>query len=152
MAGWLSLVYASEQDADNWRSGCLDQPALRSLALPDCGRFPWGGPWECLGSLGPLRPRQMRETGLPQALASLKTAARAMSLAAEGGPAFAYTPGQQSRFQPLYPQGGSCFTVDQRPGGLVTSPDGRYGWLVWQPVECCVTPDAGPLPCLAPAP
>ena len=57
------LVYASELDSLNWRTGCRDlaNPATSAtLALPACALG--AGPL-CLGGWGLLVPRQMRDIG-----------------------------------------------------------------------------------------
>ena len=144
--GLPSLAYASEADLINWRTGCRDVLALGlSPGVPapfDPGNF--------LGRWGPLRPRQMRDIGLPPVLHSAKTAVRAMSIARDQLGTFPYAVDVQGKLQQLYPSRSACFGVGQRPlpgegDGQVpvrTSPDGRYGWIYWRRTSCCVGFDA----------
>jgi len=152
-------AYVSEFDLPNWRSGCGDE-AIAKLMLANqvtcsaetvadflnLGR-PFGsliGADACIGSWGPLFPRQMRERGLNPVAASAKTAYRAMSLARATFGALPFPLGLEGRMQQVYPTVSQCFTPGEPLPQLYTaraaqvSPNGVYGWVYWRPVTCCV--------------
>jgi hypothetical protein len=145
---WLPrLSYASELDMLNWRTGCRDLGDLVALApgpLPACVRG--GGPPACLGKWGLLRPRQMRDIGPTPLLYSAKTAVRAMSIARDQIGSFGFPVDTDGKLQQAYPVVSACFGVGQlplpqapaSPRPVLTSADGRYGWVYWRPATCCV--------------
>jgi len=132
-----SLVYASELDAFNWRTGCRDQHAALVPSLPLAGS---------LGQWGPLYPRQMRDLGTTPVVFSAKTAYRALSIAREQLASFFAPVDLAARMQQAYPAVSACFAVGEQPlPGPASSPqpveasvDGRYGWFYWRPVTCCI--------------
>lgn len=136
--GMPRLVYASELDAVNWRTGCRDvAPALAALAT---GAMPTVGAW------GALLPRQMRVIGPPPRLYSALTGVRAMSLARDQLGAFPFPVDTQGKMQQAYPVVSACFRVGRLPlptapaaaMPVEVSPDGRYAWVYWRPVVCCI--------------
>jgi len=102
----------------------------------------------CVGQWGPLRPRPMRDIGPLPVPYSAKTAVRAMSIAREQLGVFPFPVDTRGRLQQVYPQSSACFAVGQLPlpaapqsdRPVVTSPDGRYGWLYWRAASCCIGP------------
>jgi hypothetical protein len=153
-SGAARLVYASERDSFNWRTGCRDLNAASSPLV--------GQPWNCTGSVnansingvadgtclgawGALRPRQMRDIGPPPILYSAKTSVRAMSIARDQLGLFPYPVDVLGKLEQLYPSQSMCFQVGQLPlpefplgvPPVVTSPDGRYGWVYWRLTTCC---------------
>jgi hypothetical protein len=132
----LSLAYASEADAANWRTGCRDLLAIDSW-LPDrSGLRRWGA----------LYPRQMRDLGTPPVVYSAKTAYRALSVARDQLATFPFPVDLAARMQQGYPAVSTCFDVGEQPlpqapfsdRPVQTSAEGRYGWFYWRPVSCCV--------------
>ena len=145
--GAPALAYASEVDWFNWRTGCRDlaeATATSALSPLVCGADA-GNP-ACIGRWGPLRPRQMRDIGPGPVLHSAKTAVRAMSIAREQLGSFPYAVDTRGKLQQVYPAASACFAVGQIPlpqtpaaqRPVVTSADGRYGWIYWRPTSCCV--------------
>ncbi len=156
--GWSPLsprlVYASELDVFNWRTGCRD------LAAPGPGRWACapsidaigpangaaGADPACLGAWGPLYPRQMRDIGNTPLISSAKTALRAMSIAGEQLGRLSVPVDVQGRLQQVYPVRSACFEIGRSPLPQAPwsasppriSPDGRHAWIYWRPVSCCV--------------
>ncbi len=136
--GMPRLVYASELDAVNWRTGCRD--VASALAAIAAGSIPTVGAW------GALLPRQMRDIGPPPRLASALTGVRAMSLAREQLGVFPFPVDTQGKMQEAYPVVSACFRVGRLPLPTApaaampaeVSPDGRYAWVYWRPVVCCI--------------
>lgn len=152
-------AYLSEFDLPNWRTGCGDETIAKLMFANrvtcsaetvadflNLGR-PFGtliGADACIGSWGPLFPRQMRERGLNPVAASAKTAYRAMSLARASFGALPFPLGLEGRMQQVYPALSQCFTPGEplpqpyavRPARV--SPNGVYAWVYWRPVTCCV--------------
>ncbi len=136
--GMPRLVYASEFDALNWRTGCRD--GISALDAFAAGAMPMVGAW------GALLPRQMRDIGPPPLRYSALTGVRAMSLARDQLGAFPFPVDTQGKMQQAYPVVSACFRVGRLP--LPTAPasampaepssDGRYAWVYWRPVVCCV--------------
>ncbi len=145
LAGWSAvlptLVYASEADALNWRTGCRDQIGL---ALGQLAIAPGLGQW------GPLYPRQMRDLGTGAVVYSAKTAYRALSIARDQLAAFTAPVDLAAHMQQAYPVVSACFKIGEQPlpeattsaQPVSTSADGRYGWFYWRPVSCCVGLDS----------
>jgi len=135
------LVYASEADPLNWRSGCRDaaRPPLAALTQPGQGAT--------IGNWGPLYPRQMRDLGTTGAVYSAKTAYRALSIARDPLGSFKAPVDLAARMQQAFPVASACFAVGDQPlpedsnssQPVRTSADGRYGWFYWRPVTCCVS-------------
>lgn len=152
-------AYLSEFDLPNWRTGCGDETIAKLMFANrvtcsaetvadflNLGR-PFGTLIDadaCIGSWGPLFPRQMRERGLNPVAASAKTAYRAMSLARASFGALPFPLGLEGRMQQVYPALSQCFTPGEplpqpyavRPARV--SPNGVYAWVYWRPVTCCV--------------
>jgi hypothetical protein len=132
----LSLAYASEADAINWRTGCRDLLAIDAWPRDPSGLRGWGA----------LYPRQMRDLGTPPVLYSAKTAYRALSIARDQLATFPCPVDLAARMQQAYPAISACFDVGDQPlpqgansqRPVRTSEDGRYGWFYWRPVSCCV--------------
>lgn len=161
-------AYLSEFDVPNWRTGCGDEAIAKLMlanrvtcaaddvaAFLDLGR-PFGSliaQDACLGSWGPLYPRQMRERGLNPVAASAKTAYRALSLARTSFGAVPFPLGLEGRMQQVYPFVSQCFTPGEplpqiaaaRPARMSVD-HGVYGWVYWRPVTCCV-PKGGAAGC-----
>jgi len=133
------LAYASELDPINWRTGCRDLLAIDSWITP-------GGSRPELGRWGPLHPRQMRDLGTSPVVYSAKTSYRALSIARDQLATFPFPVDPAARMQQAYPAVSTCFAIGEQPlpeassseRPVQTSPDGRYGWLYWRPVSCCV--------------
>ncbi len=153
------LAYASEVDALNWRTGCRDKAnatLAAAFALACAANVDASGD-ACIGRWGPLRPRQMRDVGPVGPLYSAKTAVRAMSIARDQLGTFPFPVDGAGRLQQLYPSVSACFGVGDLPlpqPGFSTAPvrashDGRYVWLYWRKVGCCVGFGA-PAQCLVP--
>lgn len=131
-----ALAYASELDAINWRTGCRDLLAIDSWARNPSSLRGWGA----------LQPRQMRDLGTPPIVYSAKTAYRALSIARDQLATFPFPVDLAARMQQAYPTVSTCFDVGEQPlpeapfseRPVRTSADGRYGWLYWRPVTCCV--------------
>ncbi len=155
LPGAPALLYASELDWLNWRTGCRDiaDPASRvPVQSILCAAQPLGSPVGaasgagCIGQWGSLVPRQMRDIGPPPPLYSAKTAVRAMSLAREQLGLFPYPVDTGGKLQQVYPAVSACFPVGQlplpqlpgSPRPVVTSADGRYAWVYWRAAQCCV--------------
>jgi len=154
-----SLLYASEIDWQNWRTGCRDLAAVTArtgLAPLACAAGPEFAADNCIGRWGPLRPRQMRDIGPTPLLYSAKTAVRAMSLAREQLGLFPFPVDTQGKLQQAYPALSACFAVGQLPlpqlpwsaRPVSVSTDGRYAWIYWRQTTCCVGL-ATPAQCLA---
>jgi hypothetical protein len=132
-----ALVYASEFDALNWRTGCRDlaRPVVPGVAGADV-----------LGQWGPLYPRQMRDLGTSAVVYSAKTAYRALSIARDQLASFQAPVDLAARMQQAYPAVSACFAVGTQPlpdaahsaQPVQAATDGRYGWFYWRPVTCCV--------------
>jgi hypothetical protein len=142
------LAYASEFDALNWRTGCRDKTnsgLAAAFGLACAANFDASGD-ACIGRWGPLRPRQMRDVGPVGPLYSAKTAVRAMSIARDQLGTFAYPVDGAGRLQQVYPSVSDCFGVGELPlpqsgaslAPVRTSRDGRYAWLYWRKVGCCI--------------
>ncbi len=157
--GMPTLVYASEVDAFNWRTGCRDlaDPAIQVAALQwRCAAAAAAGfdagaaPPYCLGRWGLMVPRQMRDIGPTPPLYSAKTAMRAMSIAREQLGTLPYPVDAAGKLQQVYPAPSACFRVGQlplpqapdSPRPVVRSTDGRYAWLYWRRSSCCMGPGA----------
>lgn len=157
------LLYASEVDAFNWRTGCRDvnlSNTIRSngLTCSAAGLAGIGGDIvsqqvtsllgedACVGTWGPLYPRQMRTLGPSQITASALNAYRAMSNSAKVFQTMPYMFGMLGRMQLGYPQMSTCFRPGASPLTWQTkqkaSKDGKYAWVWWVPVTCCVSFDS----------
>lgn len=140
-----TLVYASELDALNWRTGCRDLTitnilqsnaftcsanALAGSANNLIGKLGGSNPISkyfegdlCLGAWGALFPRQMRDVGNVATVASAKTAYRALSVAktqfmASNNIKFAVN--TKGKMQQAYPAVSACFKPGDSP--LPTAP------------------------------
>lgn len=152
----MEMYYASETDFLHWRTGCRDVSLtnmLQSNAFT-CGlngvatlggrvNSPLGsliGADACIGSWGPLYPRQMRTRGPTQVLASAVAAYRSMSVARTDTLTFPFPVGTDGKMQQAYPLVSFCGKVGATPLPLTThpSPDGAMGWIYWRPVSCCI--------------
>lgn len=163
------LVYASELDPINWRTGCRDVSltnilqsnaftcSVSALAGNASSLLGSSNPISkyfegdlCLGAWGALMPRQMRDVGNVATVASAKTAYRALSVAKTqlmppNNVRFAVD--TKGKLQQAYPAVSACFKPGASPlpmlptssKPVVVSPDGAYGWIYWQTVTCCVT-------------
>lgn len=152
----VGLLYASEADALNWRTGAFDRrrgAAGASLLRdwPPCAATWSGGSAEpCIGAWGPLRPRQMRALAARPALASAITAIRALSLARAERPGLLPPVDARASLQQDFPIRSACLALGTLPlprdgpsgRGVRESPNGRYAWRYWYPVSCCVGPGA----------
>lgn len=134
------LVYASELDAINWRTGCRDMSltnilqsnaftcsanALAGTANSMLGKMGDSNPISkyfegdlCLGAWGALMPRQMRDVGNVATVASAKTAYRALSVAktqfmASNNVKFAVN--TKGKLQQAYPVVSACFKPGDSP-------------------------------------
>lgn len=161
LPGYLpKLLYATEIDAFNWRTGCRDTTLtnlLRSNALTCTvsGLAAIGGnPLQaevrsilgddaCVGTWGPLYPRQMRSLGPSQITASALAAYRAMSNAAKVFDTMHYALNLAGKMQMGYPEMSTCFHPGESPmlwqNKLHASKDGKYAWVYWVPVTCCIS-------------
>jgi len=152
----LSLRYASEADALQWRTGCRDTTLLDVLRSNGwtCGAegvAEFAGTAEplarllgedaCIGKWGPNFPRQMRTRGPDEVRASAIAAYRAMSSARTDLQTFPYPVDTGGKLQQAYPDVSQCVRIGSSavlPGDMRRSTDGAYGWIYWRPVSCCV--------------
>lgn len=159
----LPLVYASEVDNYHWHTGCRDlknatarAPMVLPMCAADYGGFlsdgvkkagdavglnvGWGD--VCVGQMGPLYPRQMHSLGPTDPVAAAHTAWRALHLSHFDIGTFDKKVVQGGKFQALYPKPGGCFGIKDRPETIEstvgTSQDGRYAFVYWAPVTCCI--------------
>ncbi|MBU2734591.1 hypothetical protein HAQ00_02375 [Acidithiobacillus caldus ATCC 51756] len=150
--------YFSELDMLNWRTGCRDlsiTKMLRSNAFT-CGaenatRGVDGlskkiqgivGKDACIGSWGPLYPRQMRDIGPTTTIASAVEAYRGMSEAATVFHTMSAPLNLQGKMQEAYPHVSGCFKVGTSIKKVTKmtkgSHSGNYGWVYWVHTTCCV--------------
>jgi len=150
--------YFSELDTLNWRTGCRDfsiTKMLRSNAFT-CGAESATkgvaglskkiqaivGKDACLGNWGPLYPRQMRDIGPTNTVASAVEAYRGMSEAATVFHTMDAPLNLQGKMQEAYPKEGSCFKVGASIKTVTrkaaASKSGNYGWVYWVHTTCCV--------------
>lgn len=96
----------------------------------------------CVGAWGPHYPRQNRTFGGNDPARAALTAYRALSIAAQIG-SFDNVHTEDAKFQTVYPVLEECYDIGDsvaKVGRMTTgSNDGRYGFIYWQPVSCCVT-------------
>jgi len=160
--GLPSLTYATELDLLHWRTGCRDlsianQLRANGLVCTAAGIAQWiygdnplsrlVGADACVGSWGPLYPRQMRDIGPTPVVHSAKTAYRALSLARADLGLLPVPVDLGGRLQQAWPAVSACFGVGElplpepgwSPQPTMASPDGRYGWFYWRQTTCCVS-------------
>lgn len=160
-SGTLKLVYDSEMDPVNWRTGCRDLPVSSALGfLPvACATGsvldtikqisgidltnPIPGADFCVGTWGSVFPRQYRAQGLTEFVGSGMAAYRAMHIAAYTLNTFDYDVSTVGKLQPVFPTPSKCFFPGDSPltvdWGRVSSPNGNYGYIYWVPVSCCIS-------------
>lgn len=98
----------------------------------------------CIGGMGPLYPRQMNAQGKTDPIGALVTAWRALHLAHFDLSTFNYrVDPNDNKWQMLYPNvGSSCFrltdSVEHLEDEIGVSEDGRYAFIYWTPVTCCI--------------
>lgn len=156
--GYFKLIYTSELDLLNWRTGCHDKVdayssgglaamecALESLAetgvsvigsdaIPDLGNG------QCIGAWGPLKPRQYLANGSGQSTAAL-TAYRALHYSKSMN-LHPYMVNTSGKLQFAWPKVSQCF----RPGisqleltrHSPVSQNGNYAFIYWQVTDCCL--------------
>lgn len=156
-AGQLPLLYSSEIDFSQWRTGCRDAlltgvtgPATAAICTADAAingplPSPVTGPGAeelCVGSWGQLYPRQMYTTGTDELVAACLSAYRAMHLAKYDLKTFRGPVNRRCLLQPVYPGVRECFKVGLSrwflSAKMPTSVDGRYAFYWWAPVGCCI--------------
>lgn len=159
--GSLKLVYDSEMDAVNWRTGCRDLPISMELQfLPVAcatGGFlstiskiaginlnnPIPGSEFCVGTWGSVFPRQYRAQGLTEFVGSGMAAYRALHIAAHTLGTFDYDVSTVGKLQPVYPHPSMCIFPGDSPLTVdlarFVSPNGNYGYIYWVPVSCCIS-------------
>lgn len=165
----LPLAYSSGIDQEHWSTGCRDRfeatvrsplvPPMCSVSLPEgvssalkeragqLGDYLPGSISRsdvCIGSMGPLYPRQMNAQGKTDPIGALVTAWRALHLARFDLGTFNYrVDTDDNKWQMLYPGvGSSCFrlsdSVESLENKVGVSDDGRYAFIYWTPVTCCI--------------
>lgn len=159
--GMLKLVYDSELDPVNWRTGCRDLPISHALAfipvacatgsvldtINQIGGInltnPIPGADFCVGKWGSVLPRQYRAQGLTEFVGSGMAAYRALHIAAYTLNTFDYEVSTAGKLQPVFPHPSKCFFPGDSPFtvdlGRLTSPNGNYGYIYWVPVTCCIS-------------
>lgn len=154
------LLYATEIDSLNWRTGCRDTNLANTFrsngltcaaaGLASIGGSAVGqgvasllGEDACVGTWGPLYPRQMRTLGPSQITASALAAYRAMSNSAKVFKTMPYLFGLAGKMQLGAPQMSKCFHPGASPltwqMNQRASTSGKYAWVYWAPVTCCVS-------------
>lgn len=150
--------YFSELDSLNWRTGCRDFSIMKILksnaftCSAESGTKGIGGLSKkiqgiigkdaCIGDWGPLYPRQMRDIGPSNVIASATEAYRGMSEAATVFGTMTAPLSLSGKMQEAYPKVSKCF----HPGASIKkvtsetkgSKDGNYGWIYWVHTSCCV--------------
>jgi hypothetical protein len=150
LAGYLKKGYTTTGDVKQWRTGCRDKPASE-LMMQQRLRCDYGlnigdplSPEACMGLWGPVYPRQIREIGLTQILASAKTAMRGVSNGRDAGDIpFPIDP--LTKISQVQPNASQCMMVgtpslmgvSELMAGFGLSQQGNYGYLVWRNVTCC---------------
>lgn len=157
------LLYDSEFDYFNWRTGCRDlEKAAKAAAtcaveagkrgLSNIGSsVGMGGGMggadgsdECLGQWGGLYPRQMTTRGHAEILAAAKTAYRGLHVAKYEYESVDYEIEQGGKLQFVYPDNSECMIPGSQgsqelESELNPSDDGLYGFLWWTRLFCCKT-------------
>jgi hypothetical protein len=150
--------YFSELDSLNWRTGCRDFSIVKMLksnsftcsaesdtkGIGDLSAKIRSivGKDACIGDWGPLYPRQMRDIGPTNVIASATEAYRGMSEAATVFDTMSAPLSLSGKMQEAYPKVSKCF----HPGASIKkvtsetkgSKNGNYGWIYWVHTSCCV--------------
>lgn len=159
--GLLKLVYDSEMDPVNWRTGCRDLPISNALAFMPVAcatgsvldtikqisgidlANPIPGADFCVGTWGSVIPRQYRAQGLTEFVGSGMAAYRALHIAAYTLNTFDFEVSTAGKLQPVFPHPSKCIFPGDSPLTVdwmrKTSPNGNYGYIYWVPVSCCIT-------------
>lgn len=150
----VHLVYDTEIDTINWRSGCRDLLAsLNPLTAATCvaenvaSSFDAsidssdGADQKCVGSWGPLKPRQMK-SHTTEIVAAAYAGYRALHIARYAIGSTGWDVGSKGKMQHVYPTSDTCFRAGQGALDIETVPastDGKYGFVWWVRVGCCVS-------------
>ncbi len=152
--GQLILAYDTGLDYFNWHFGCRDQLAATLTGIPAMAacatgqnftfRGMFGGrqyyDQACIGTWGPLLPRQMRFDASTNISAGA-IAYRAVHIANRDLHSLPYSVHLGCKLQPVYPNlqprcvFPGCSTT-QADALMKRSSDGTYGYMWWVPVTC----------------
>lgn len=150
--------YFSELDELNWRTGCRDLSLTKMLksntftcgaegATNGIGGLSSSikglvGNNACIGAWGPLYPRQMRDIGPNNVIASATEAYRGMSEAATVFKTMKAPLNLSGKMQEAYPSTSKCFnpgaSIKKVTSETTPSKNGNYGWIYWVHTACCV--------------
>jgi len=160
--GAPKLVYSTELDPINWRTGCRDMQftaakgpqiavtcnaiALKSAASDVMSSLGFSysantsGPEEmCVGTWGPNYPRQYRSYNT-DITGAAHEAYRAIHIASRVLKKNKYAI-SGGKLQAFYPSAGQCFAPGANPAEVDqkvrVSHNGKYGFIWWVPVTCC---------------
>lgn len=147
------VSYLSEVDCREWHEAAQERrhplSVLTEKLAPVCDGRGSVLPGICMGSWGPLYPRQGFLPHYSQAVGSAATAYRAVDIASlnllsphrKVGTVMFMPDMFYDRMQMVYPVKSACLKVGDDPAGWENgrvSADGRYVWLYWRKKECCL--------------
>lgn len=147
--GSIIVGYDSRRDP-GWKSGCRDDAIVKqnmannlrcftSNMSPNLMANSSDTQNSCIGNWGSLYPRQGREIGLTGAVASAKTAYRAMSTARDHLGSIPFPVDQAGLMQQSMPTRSPGFSPGQRPiSGSQDAANKHYAWIYWRQVICCI--------------
>lgn len=142
------IKYLSETDALEWRFGVLETAAHPEIALNVSCLMPVRNPL-CMGYWGPIYPRTGGLVHQSEVVGSAANAFRAVSNTSLFGrnnhrvritPIW-WRPSTDDKLQMFYPKVTGCISIGENPvawEGGKTSPSGKYLWLYWRQVSCCL--------------
>ncbi|TJY57256.1 hypothetical protein E4T66_17770 [Sinimarinibacterium sp. CAU 1509] len=152
---YVKLSYDSGIDTVNWRTGCRDiVPAFEQGAkiVQQCvlgvrpGQGGGGGQIfrdpVCVGTWGPLLPRQMRADGASPPVVAAHVGYRAIHIASRVTKRFPYLVTLNCKYEPIYPilKPFNCFfpgcSVHEVDVKVTNSKEGKFGFLWWSPQVC----------------
>lgn len=159
------LMYDSNFDI-SWRNGCRDiatATSFNSTGGLACGKLTGsilssigvdisGGLDPCIGSWGPLYPRQMVTNGVDMLTSAATAAYRALHIAGYSTGTMPYRVDLGGKLKWVHPTP----TLAMTPGtpselfnlGQVVTPNGQYGFTWWAPVTCCKNSLTLGMPCI----
>lgn len=153
--GLLKLVYTTETDPVNWRTGCRDLaiaqataaagPLCAASAIDDAlgtgiaAQTPMGQ--ICVGTWGTVFPRQMMQQGVTELVGASLAAYRALHIAAITLNTLQFEVSLACKLQPVIPVISNCYAPGAPPAIVdltaTVNPTGSYGFIWWVPVVCC---------------